>query len=559
MIPICLELLGALAPGLGGVAPLELHDHAALVRQAAALASAHPQLVRTSAVATSRGGREVIALTLSGHDSVPPGTPAILLVAGLDGPRAYTSSLALHHARELATRYGSDAAVTHLLDTTTIYIVPRLDVDACEARFGSPLAEVLGTGRGVDDDRDGREGEDGPSDVNGDGFVSSMRVLDPEGTWIEDPADPRALIEADRAKGERGRWRLLPEGLDSDGDEEVAEDPLHDAVVNRNFPRLWQEHAPASGLYPTDEPCALGLVEFLLEHRDIALVVTYGEQGNLVEKPEQQGDDGPPSRGDEKTGVYESDVALHEHLGERYRELTESGTKGLGEQPGSLQGFVYHHRGLPCLDIDPWSVPLDFEAEEASDEEGKEEEAPEPGDDAKRLLWLDEHAPDAFLPWTAFEHPQLGPVEIGGFKPYALVEPPTSEQEELAAKHLEFLLGLGADLARLELVEVSGRSLGGGLVEISAVLENSGYLPQEPRAAARSRANRPARVRIDLPEGAQLLGGNPQELVGDLAGAGGRRELRWLVVGVDDLSSLRVSFDTDNAGAQSAQVQEEVH
>lgn len=347
MIPICLELFGVLLSGLPLVAPThatqssELHNHSALVRKANELAAAHPRTVSVSKIAESRAGREVLALRIAGPAETPAGTPAILLVAGLDGPRAYTSSMALGHAQELAARYGDDEAVTALLDSTTIYIVPRLDVDACEARSLSPLAEVLGSGRGVDNDRDGRHGEDEPGDVNGDGLVSWMRVVDPEGNWIEDPADPRALIEADAKKGQRGKWKLLREGLDSDADGEVAEDPELDAVVNRNFPRMWAEHQASSGLYPTDEPATLGLTQFLLEHRDIALVVTYGDEGNLVEKPANQDDAGAPG-GSVKAGVYSSDVPVYELLGERYRDLTGNETKALGEQAGSLQGFAYH-------------------------------------------------------------------------------------------------------------------------------------------------------------------------------------------------------------------------
>jgi len=577
MIPACLELLSVLALGstLGGTAAPQtgaaLLDHASLQQGIERLVLQHGDQVRQLTIATSRAGREVSALRITNGADPVPGTPAILIVAGIDGPRAYTSSLALRHAWQLVAGYGRDEKVTGLLDTTTVYVVPRLDVDGCEARFATPLAEVLGTGHGFDDDRDGRQGEDGPADVNGDGVVSWMRVPDPEGTWVADPNDPRALREAERAKGERGTWKLLPEGLDSDGDEEVAEDPERDAVVNRNFPRHWKEHDPASGLYPTHEPVAEGMVNFLLEAKDIALVVTYGEQGNLVEKPEKQGDDGPSRRGDVRTGVYESDLPLYEELGERYREATENETKGLGEQHGSLQGFLYHHRGLLCLDVDPWSMPLDAEppeeapeetdgesggAEEKDGEETDEEELPDPSDDARRLDWADQNAADAYIPWTPFDHPQLGPVEIGGWRPYARVEPPASELDGLAESHFAFLLQLGALLPRLEWTEATGAALGGGLVEVRATLENAALLPQQTRAAIRSRTVRPARVRLVLPEGAELLGGEPQTLVRDLAGTGGRRELRWLVGGVDDPTRIQVSFDTDNAGAAIRNLEE---
>ena len=31
------------------------------------------------------------------------------------------------------------------------------------------------------------------------------------------------------------------------------------------------------------------------------------------------------------------------------------------------------------------------------------------------LRWVDEHAPDQYVDWYPFEHPQLGPVELGGW------------------------------------------------------------------------------------------------------------------------------------------------
>jgi hypothetical protein len=568
MIPISIEWLGVLGLALGYSAqPIsqELYDHATLVTAAQALATEHPEQVELFSVARSRAGREVIGIRLSASREIPNGQPAILLVAGLDGPRAYTSSMAMSHAEAIAGGYGKDTAVTELLDSTTLYIVPRFDVDACEARFLTPLAEVQASGRGVDNDRDGLQGEDGPSDVNGDGFVSVMRQLDPTGEWIADPTDPRAMKRADPVKGERGRWKIYTEGLDSDGDELVAEDDELDAIANRNFPRNWTEHSAEAGRYPTDEPCSLGMVEFFLNHPDIALVITYGEEGNLVKKPSTQKDSGAPG-GSIETGIYESDLALYEELGRRYALITSSKTEGTREQPGSLQGFAYHHRGLLSLDIDPWSVPLDAKA---ADEEGEQagtevSEAPDeteaaveskPGDDAKRLTWLDQNTERPFIDWQAFDHPQLGSLEIGGFIPYTLVEPPPETLEELTRSHLEFLLTLGAYLPRLKLIEVEGLPLGGDLMEVSAVLENDALLPQQVHAAERSRKVRPARVTLQLPDGAKLLGGSTQTLVDNLPAAGGRREFRWLVGGVTEDTPLLIEVDTDNAGKISTIVE----
>jgi hypothetical protein len=481
------------------------------------------------------------------------------VTAGLDGAHAYTSSLVLDHARRLVAGYGQDEAVTQLLDSTTIYLLPRLDVDAAAARFASPLAEVHGTGTGVDNDRDGRQGEDPPADVNGDGFISVMRAVDPEGEWVVDPTDPRAMRKADRASGERGVFRLYTEGFDSDGDERVAEDSLLDAAVNRNFARGWAEHAADAGRYPGDEPAVLGVLEFALDHPELALVLTYGDEGNLVEKPKTQPNGGPSKRGEVQPGIFEADAEVYAELGKRYRALTENKTAGLGEQAGSLQAWAYHHRGLLTLNVTPWSVPLDAKPEEApaegedaqaapAAEESKPEESAKPSDEAKRLVWLDRHAPGAFLDWTAFEHPQLGTVEVGGFKPYALVEPTPEELGASAEKHFRFLTSLGAVLPRPALVGAELKPLGEGLFEAHATLENGALLPLQSHAASRSRTIQPAQVLLELPAGATLVAGELRTLVSDLSATGGRLELRWLITLADSGDPVRVRMTSKNAG-----------
>ena len=118
----------------------------------------------------------------------------------------------MEHAQALASGYGQDDEITELLERVTFYIIPRANPDGAEGYFASPRIERDATGHGVDNDRDGRNGEDGLEDVNGDGFVSMMRVPDPAGTWIADPADERATIEASADKDQRGVWKLVPEG-----------------------------------------------------------------------------------------------------------------------------------------------------------------------------------------------------------------------------------------------------------------------------------------------------------------------------------------------------------
>ncbi len=554
--------IAAQDPSASGV---PLTDHRQLQIAMARLATEHPDLVSILPIGTSRGGRKIDALRLSAGERTP-GKPAILLVASIDGPCAWTSSIALSHAQRLASGYASDAKTKALLDSTTLYIVPRANPDAAEARFAKPLHEASASGRGVDNDRDGRFGEDGPSDVDDDGLVLVMRVPDPEGEWIEDPADPRALIQADRAKGQRGRFQRYVEGRDSDKDEEVGEDPELDAVVNRNFPARWIEHEPASGLFATDEPEVRALCEFVLTHKDIALVVTYGLQDNLVEKPKSIADDAPNVKRIPPVGVQQSDADLYAEIGQRYKRITKSQAKGHGAEEGSFQAWIQSHRGLWTLNLVLWSIPLDEKpGEKAGDKPGeksekpaddakkddgkKDEEKPKPSDDAKRLKWIDQTPGESarFVPWKPFDHPELGNVEIGGFAPFATVEPPESERARIAGVELEFLVSLGELLPRVRVAQCTAKELSAGLWKIEATITNDSFFPYAGAAARRAETVRPVRVTLRAPNSAKVLAGNRQELVTHLDGSGGRKELSWLVLGGPP-SNLAIQVDTDSAG-----------
>jgi hypothetical protein len=571
--PILLSCL-AQTPAQEAHAPLLAHQD--LKQALERLAAAHTDLASVVAVGRSRAGREITGLRIgAGERSI--GRPAILVVAGLDGPYVWTSTQALDEARALLEGYAGDERVKKLLDTTTLYVVPRADPDAAEARFATPLYEQWASGTGVDNDRDGRAGEDPPSDVDGDGLVTQIRVLDPEGEWIEDPTDPRALVKADPKKGQRGKWKLWTEGRDLDRDERVAEDGELDAVVNQNFPQGWRELDPRAGRFATDEPPARALCEFLLLHKDVSLVVTYGAQDNLVEKPKTAGDGSQRTKRMPAEGTLDSDGELYAEIGRRYKKITGSKAKGENDAHGSFQAWCELQRGLWCLNIAGWTMPLDEpapkkEGEQAEkdkpekpdkpdkDKSDKPEKAdkaeksdkPEPSDDAKRLRWIDAHHESArFVPWKAFQHPELGAVEIGGFAPYARIEPPEAERVELQKKEFEFLLTLGELLPRVEIHDCTAKALSGGLWEVKAAVENLALLPLLSAAARRADSVRPARIDLRLPKDAQLLAGEQESRLEDLPGTSGRHEYRWLVHGAAP-KSIGIEVDTDHAGHAQA-------
>ena len=548
------------------------------------LANAHRDVASSFEWGTSRAGRSMRGLELAAP-GLAADAPAILLVGGLEGPRAFESAVVLHHAERLcAERPG-------LLERARVYALPRVAVDAAEGRWDVPRREVYATGRAFDNDRDGLVGEDPPADVDGDGVVAWMRVPHPEGTLLPDPHDGRANTTADAKLGQRGRFRVVPEGYDSDGDERASEDGVNDARTDRSFPAGWNEHAPEAGRFPLEEPEARALADFVIGHPNLVLVVCYGDADNLAAEPKAA----PSGSGRVPApGWMESDAEWLGALGEAWRDARDEDALPApalhAPEPGSFASWAYAHRGLWVVAARLWELPEEApkaraesgdpepadgaepepaepeSAEPESAESGSEdvgrtednssEDAPpgEPSEEAKHLEWIDAADEQArFLPWRPFEHPDLGPVEIGGFAPFAHHDPPLGEREAIANDRFDFFVGLDTWLPRLALDVPEVTELGTGLWELRAVIRNEGRLPTTSAAGDRTRRRPRIVLELSLPEGASLVSGKARYAYGGLDGEGGRREEVWWIA-APDLRGARLTVSNPCLGSVSREV-----
>jgi hypothetical protein len=263
-------------------------DHQGLSRELRSLASGS-DLVRMESVATTLQGRDVWMLEVGSPSGTPLGErPGVLVVGNLEGDHLVGSALALESIRYLVAHAG-DAAVKNALDTQVFYFFPRLNPDGAEAMFASVKSARRTNGRPVDEDNDGRVDEDGPDDLNGDGYITVMRVKDAAGAFMIDPADPRVMKRADPTKGEAGAYALYLEGTDNDGDGFINEDGPGGVDLNRNFQHEYPYWQGDAGPYMVSEPESRALMDFVLAHRNVAAIVTFGESDNLVTPPDARG------------------------------------------------------------------------------------------------------------------------------------------------------------------------------------------------------------------------------------------------------------------------------
>jgi hypothetical protein len=493
------------------------------------------------------------------------------VVAGAEGNDLVGTSVALGWVEALVASASTNASTKAWLDRVVVHVIPRLNADAPERFFLKPMTELTCTTRPVDDDHDGMMDEDGAEDINGDGVVTSMRVEDPDGDYILDATDPRVLIKVDKAKGERGAWRLMSEGVDNDKDEAWNEDGLGGVNLNRNFPFGYKFFDPASGRHPVSEPEVRALADFVVSHPTVAIVFEFGAADNLLQAPKSEpGGKRPPG------ALHEGDLPIFKELGKSWREaLGLKKEMPGGNEPGTFNDWIYYHRGRLSLAARAWTPALQLEfakqqqerakgtkddkapkeekpAKDEKETAGPKPEAGKPSPDSRSeeerawLKWVDENAPEAFRAWKEVQLPDFKGkrVEVGGLIPFARSHPPEPLLADLIEREGRFLTELAGKLPRIAFRKVEARNLGSGVFELRIQVENNGYLPTMLAQGKVSGEVHPTRLVVHLAD-KDFLSGAPRTTLGSIEGSGGMIETRLTIrpgskksVAIDVISML---------------------
>jgi hypothetical protein len=672
---VTLSLGARFSAGQKNPEPAKYHPYAELATRLQAAVQAHPDLARIESAGRTFGGRDVWVVELANRRGAPPETrPALLVAATFEGDHLVGSEIALAVVESLVGRYPADPEIKKVLDESVIYIVPRVNPDGAEGFF-APLQAGRRTALAPrDEDNDGRVDEDGPEDLNGDGLVTLMRVKASDGEYIADPEEPRLMRKADPKKGERGEFKIYSEGVDNDGDGFINEDPVGGTDLNRNFMHEYPYYQPDAGPHMVSEAESRAFLDWLLKHRNVAAILTFGESDNLVVAPNASGRLGPareldlarfadasnaaartagtiPAGGpagfgrrgmgefsfemmgammrptppaaaapaaegsrfrmpDRKpaTTIATPDVDYFKAVAEKYGELT--GIRQLPavrEPQGAFFQYGYYQFGVPSFSTPgfglgqaeapsgrrPGAAPAGGPAAggQASGQTGPPGERPSgaafsaaaaggggqaargefmrmmqgggaaaadaaavsPGIDRQVLKWLDQEKIDGFVAWTKVKHPAFGEVEVGGFKPYAIANPPAARLAELGAAHVKFVLYLASLAPRIRIASTEVANLGGGVFRVKAEVENAGYFPTALAHAVTSRSVKPTLVQLGVkPE--EILSGNPKtNFIAALAGSGGRARFEWLIRGKTG-ETIELRAVSEKAGLDTARI-----
>jgi hypothetical protein len=381
------------------------HSPKEIEKSLKSLVKKHGDYAQLHTLSESPGGRDVLLLELLAAEQ-PDAAPAILVVANMTGDCPIATEAALRLADSLAGGWRDE------LEVYTWYIVPVGNPDGHARFFAKPLDERFTNERPFNDDNDGATDEDGPDDLNGDGYITVMRQEHPEGRWIPIDGNPVLMKTAEAAKGEHGRYRLFTEGIDDDGDGEINEDGPGGVNPGRNFPHNFEHYTKTCGPWAASEEESRSVMRFAFDHPEIALILAFGRSNSLKSVPEgskkterTQDKYKVPKRMAERMGIdpneeftmtdlvemardytgYQDidedmvlmflgvgaavnpdrrDVPYWSEISERYNEFIKSA--GLdGERldpapfpPGSIEEWGYFQYGVPSFGVDFWTLPV---------------------------------------------------------------------------------------------------------------------------------------------------------------------------------------------------------
>ena len=366
-----------------------------------------------------------------------------------------TAALAL--IDRLLHGYGEDERITKALDTRTFYIVPRVNPDGAEAGLADGRfrrSSVRPFPREEPDDGLHRE------DVDGDGRVLMMRQPDPNGAWKPHPDDPRLLIarRPDDVTGEF--FRVFPEGTikNWDGVTVKIARPFEGLDLNRNWPADWAPEGDqlGAGPYPTSEPEVRALVQAIVDRPNITNYIGYHTFSGVHLRPYSgRPDDDFPT----------TDLRAFQLMGEEAQRLTGYPAISIFHDfkydpklviRGGDIDWVYDFLGAFAWVTEFWSPQR---AAGLADYHFIEWIRDHPPEDDLALLKLADELGEGYVDWYPFEHPQLGPVELGGWDLVRFwFNPPLSRLEEEIKPHADFAIYPRARLAPARDPLVRGRA-----------------------------------------------------------------------------------------------------
>jgi murein tripeptide amidase MpaA len=470
--------------------------------------------------------RNIWLVTLTDKDTAPhTEKPAYWIDGCIHAVELSGCQAAVHTLDHLVKNWKKSKEIKKLLATTTIYMAPMISPDGVEYVFRTGI-NVRSTNKKY---LQGRE-LNGlcVQDINDDGQVLTMRIEDPNGFWRASKKDSRLLVprKPDESEETETYYRLLPEGLVKNWDGSRLRISAEQGLdFNRQFPMNWQPEGIQSGAgkFPLSEAETMAVVKAISDRPNISGIHSYHTFSGVILRPSCNKVDAE---------LPDLDKNMFVSIGKRGEELTGYPCLSLHhdfryhpkrEVSGSFLDWSYEHQGILSFCIEIWNIAnrvgikIDRSKHIESLFHGFSEE-----ENLKIIKWCDANLKKGsyFYDWKEFEHPQLGRVEIGGWKTHEIISnPPGKFLKEEVHKNMLFSLACAKTLPRVEVKEKKVEKIADEAHKVEVTICNVGYMPTYGTAKAKQIEATPApKVKLKLGKGLKLIEGDLEHHIEHLEG-----------------------------------------
>lgn len=534
-------------------------------------AKQYPQLCDLEVNVKTEMGLNQYVMTLTNKDTGNAlDKPGWYLDGNIHAGEVTASMTAMHTIDYLLTNYGSNDEARKLLDTMTIYVIPRVTPDGAETYLSTPYT-LRSANREYLPEKGGIKEED----LDHDGVIRMMRIPSEYGAWKKDPKDPSLMTFRDPSDTEGEFYDIYPEGcLEAyDGDENLKRKKADWGLdFNRNFPYGWFPDARqgGAGKYPLSNPETKAIVDFVLAHPNIGGAAIGHTSGGIILYP---------------PGTKASSTAPSDDI-KTLKAIAEMGREELGYTPmnifdsfmkdqthydsGALDDWFYQSQGIPAYTMEFWNIgekagcPYNwFEADKETPLKALERFN-------ACMKWVRENAPQYFSEWQEYDHPAFGKVELGGFNcKFTQQNPPENLLLQECENDTKFNIRFAKAMPKLKIDTLESEDLGNGVFRITAIIGNTGYLPTNlTDEAVNLKVNKPVTAAI---EGGSLISGKACEELGDLSGysrtstgsfygnittfanAKARKKVVW-VIQAEAGTAVKVTAAQEKAGKACAEI-----
>ena len=511
-----------------------VYDHYYLYGEIAEIvkgyAAQYPQYAKLDVLGQTEEGRDILLLEITDLSTGDFADKPAYYVEGNIHAGEVTGSMTVMYLMDTIFSNLDDPEIAKILKKNTFYLLPRVSPDGTEHYLTTPeslrsvpryypyAAEMPGLQ---------------PKDLDGDGAIRLMRVKTPYGAWKKSALDDRLMTRRLPDDDEGEFYNIYPEGVINDYDGlSIHEAPQKFGNdFNRNYPIGWEPEwmQRGAGKHPLSNPETKANAEFLLSHKNVCACVDMHTSGGMIlyTPGYKSAKDADPA-----------DVALYRVLGQMAAE--ESGypllnvyddfmPKSAPVTYGGFDDFCHFIVGIPAFTIECWDLDVRAGVQRSFPPKENQPEKEREADEYKVLQWLDANlTPEqGFKPWTAFDHPQLGEVEIGGvYSKFVEQNPPTPFLEQEVAKHTRFMLREVKALPKVQFEKATAEKLADGLYRVEAVLGNTGFMSTYVfREALKNKALKGLSVALSGYD--SLTEGKAVQDIGHLQGYSGIRTMDW--------------------------------